>query len=214
MEHNQHLDDFLLRIFTGVHLKSPLFYNVPIGIRFELGGNIVAFEERAEQVKERAITLFDAINQSDDNIYFVLFMDSWNEHPIKAFEKDVFKVFVNYVKRIDLDKICMKEQEFRHKEADEIDDTVTIRYCAKVKVQDVDVNSLIGAIANRTLGLEPTVSGDIYLINETNRTIFHFYDDRGLDIVAENTKVLKKVYEQYNHWILDYDRERINEIFS
>ncbi|MFD2172164.1 DUF3885 domain-containing protein [Tumebacillus lipolyticus] len=56
--------------------------------------------------------------------------------------------------------------------------------------------------------------GDIFLINETNKTIFRLYDDRGLDIVAENTEVLKTVYAQYNHWILDYDRDRIDEIFS
>lgn len=165
-------------------------------------------------MKQRAVALFDALNSYDDDVYFVLFVDKWSNESINAIENDVFKEFNNYISKIDFGHVFKQEQEYRYKDSDETDDIVTIRYCINVKSQDLKIDSLIEAIANRTLGLEPSVDGDIYLINDTNKTIFHLYDDRGLDIVAENKETLRIVYEQYNHWILDYDRNKIDEIFS
>lgn len=43
---------------------------------------------------------------------------------------------------------------------------------------------------------------------------FSKYDDRGLDIVASERETLKSIYEQYNKWILDFDRKRVEEIFD
>ncbi|SFF32655.1 protein of unknown function [Paenibacillus algorifonticola] len=53
-----------------------------------------------------------------------------------------------------------------------------------MKLQELNASNLLEAIANRSLGLEPIIDGDIYIINDTNKTIFHLYDDRGLDIAA------------------------------
>ncbi|MFB5759847.1 DUF3885 domain-containing protein [Paenibacillus medicaginis] len=212
---NGYLDDLLLNNFGGIELKSPLFYNAPVGIRFEMGGDIDVSEKRIQQVKQRAVTLFNAVNQDNDSIYFVLFMDSWDEHQVVDFENDVLKVFENFIDGIDLKQIFKKEQEYRYKDTGEDDDTVTIRYCAKLKVRNLNIDNLIWAIANRTIEIEvSSIVGDIFLVNETKKIIFYLYDDRGLDIVVENKKILKPIYEQYNDWILDYDREKIKMIFG
>ncbi|MBU3146330.1 DUF3885 domain-containing protein [Clostridium sp. CF012] len=39
-------------------------------------------------------------------------------------------------------------------------------------------------------------------------------DDRGLDIVAHDKNTLMPLYQELNAWILDYDREQIDERFS
>lgn len=39
------------------------------------------------------------------------------------------------------------------------------------------------------------------------------YDDRGMDLVAENKRALLHIYIKYNSWILAYDKERIDNIF-
>jgi hypothetical protein len=214
MEQNQYLDDILLNSFKGIHLKKPLFYNASIAIRFEMGGDINTPEKRVEQIKQRAVALFDALNRHNNDIYFVLFVDKWSNESINTIENDVFEVLNNYISKLDLGHVFKQELEYRYSDSEETNDIVTIRYGINVKSQDLKINSLIEAIANRTLGLEPSVDGDIYLINDTNKTIFHLYDDRGLDIVAENKETLRIIYEQYNDWILDYDREKIKMIFG
>ncbi|KQO18317.1 DUF3885 domain-containing protein [Paenibacillus sp. Leaf72] len=214
MAFDSHLDHFLLHYFKSLPLKSPIFYNAPVGIRFEMGGDICEAAARAEKVKSRALALFNAINRCEDFIYFVLFMDSWDEHPVTLFEKDVYKTFNDYISGIPISEVSKQEQEYRYKSPDDADDIVTVRYYARVKLQNLNVNSLLEAIANRSLGLEPIIDGDIYIINETNKTIFHLYDDRGLDIIAEKVETLRGIYEQYNDWILDYDRKKVDEWFT
>jgi len=214
MELRENLDEFLLQYFEGIYLKKPLFYNSSIAIRFEMGGGVDTPEKRVKQVKQRAIKLFNALHKPSDEIYFVLFIDKWDNESISDIENIVSKVFSNYISKIDFRNVIKQVQEFRYKDLDDIDDIVTIRYCADVKYQQLKLEELVEAIANRTLGLEPTVDGDIYLLNKTSKTIFHLYDDRGLDILAENKEILKSIYEKYNDWILGFDRERIEEIFG
>ncbi|WP_100085823.1 DUF3885 domain-containing protein [Paenibacillus elgii] len=214
MGYNKQLDELLSSKFSGLQLKSPLFYSFAIAIRFELGGNLEK-QSRVERVIHRALTIFNELNQLTDEVYLTVFVDSWDEHPVPSFEKEVYELFLTYASGVRVEDIDKVEQEFRYKDLDENDDdTVTLRYCAKVKVQDLKVEELLGAIANREMGLQPRVIGDIFLVNETKKTIFYVYDNRGMDVVADDTKTLRKVYDKYNNWILDYDRSRIDKIFS
>ncbi|MBD3108934.1 DUF3885 domain-containing protein [Bacillus sp. AGMB 02131] len=54
---------------------------------------------------------------------------------------------------------------------------------------------------------------DAYFININRKTIFHIYDDRGCDLIAASADSIREIYEQYNDWILDYDRHRIGQLF-
>jgi len=40
------------------------------------------------------------------------------------------------------------------------------------------------------------------------------YDDQGCDVLASNKESIEFLYEEYNHWILDYDREEIDLLFK
>jgi hypothetical protein len=213
MKYNKQLDNYLSKNFMGLQLKSPLFYNTPVAIRFELGGNLESTKGRAAQVNKRVVTLFRELNRSSDAIYVVMFVDSWDEHPIASFEKQVHHIFQKYISGMNHNQLDMEEKEFRYKDPDESDDTVTIRYCIKVKVKDLNAEGLLEALTNRGIGIQPTIIGDIFLVNETKNTIFHFYDDRGLDIAAKGKDALRNIYEKYNNWILDYDRNKVDKIF-
>jgi hypothetical protein len=213
--YNKQLEFFLSSTFPGVQLKKPLFYNSEIAIRFELGGNLTG-SSRVERVVHRACSIFYEISQSTDDVYLSVFVDSWDENPVASFEKDVYEMFLTYLHGVRNEDIDKREQEFRYKDPDDNsdDDTITLQYCTKIKVKDLKLEKLLSAIANREMGYGPSVIGDIYLVNETKRSIFHIYDNRGMDVVADSTKTLRKVYEKYNNWILDYDRSRIDKIFS
>jgi len=63
------------------------------------------------------------------------------------------------------------------------------------------------------LGGSSEFIASIYIFDTKLNTIFHLYDDRGVDIVSGCKDTLLPIYEKYNSWILDYDRKRIDQIF-
>ena len=62
-------------------------------------------------------------------------------------------------------------------------------------------------------GMESLVS-NVYFMNAEKNVLFHLYDDRGTDVVAADQEILRPLYESCNEWILDYDREKIDEVFE
>ena len=40
-------------------------------------------------------------------------------------------------------------------------------------------------------------------------TNFHVYDDRGCDLLATSPETIRDIYDKYNDWILDYDRNEL-----
>ena len=60
----------------------------------------------------------------------------------------------------------------------------------------------------------PQFNGECYLINKTKQLVLNLYDDRGMDVVSTNKDQLKALYRSHNKMILDYDRERIDKMFS
>ncbi|HFL3236830.1 TPA: DUF3885 domain-containing protein [Clostridioides difficile] len=107
-----------------------------------------------------------------------------------------------------------RELEYRYKDPDEDnEETITVQYCTKTELENLKVKDLFSAIAYREIDPESRIVGDIFLINETKKCIFHIYDSRGMDVVATDTDTLRPVYEKFNDWILDFDRNKINQIF-
>ena len=56
-------------------------------------------------------------------------------------------------------------------------------------------------------------SKEVYFINLDKKIIFNMYDDRGLDVITTDKETIRPIYGKYNHWILDYDRKKIDKLF-
>lgn len=209
------LDKYLNEKFPLLALKQPLFYNFPVGIRFDLGGDLEVCEGRIEQCYTRSYTLFNEINKVGDKLFVVLFLDSCSEFPISKSESEIFKVFKNYFYGIDFSANIYKDVlDYRYKEPGDVDDTKRYRFYISCKVEEIDIKEMIVAKLNQDIGNNPCLIGDLYLINQSNNTIFNIYDDRGLDIVANSKDTLIQVYKKYKKWTLEYDREIIEQRFS
>ena len=70
------------------------------------------------------------------------------------------------------------------------------------------------AIGNYDHGEFPSLSSEVYFLNRRTETILHMYDDRGLDVIAANKTSILSLYRSFGAWILDYDRDRIDAVFS
>ena len=44
--------------------------------------------------------------------------------------------------------------------------------------------------------------------------LYHLYDDRGLDVLGGSRELLRPLYHKFHDWILEYDLERIDELFK
>ncbi|WP_187128452.1 DUF3885 domain-containing protein [Brevibacillus massiliensis] len=202
--------------YSTLELKKPLFYNWSIGVRFELGGNdLIDFNKRMEQIYYRTQTLFHKLNKDNHEIFLVSFLDSWDDEPITKNEPVLLNSLKRYVSSEGLiSKISKIRVPFRYPDLDDDFDTQTYRYCLKCKVEDIDSSNFLEALANQYVGKVPYVIGDTYIINTTNNTIFHLYDDRGIDVISNTREAIKALYQECNEWILNYDKKRIDGIFQ
>lgn len=57
------------------------------------------------------------------------------------------------------------------------------------------------------------LASSVYLAHPEEKILYHLYDDRGLDVVAQQKGILSPLYETFNESILDNDREAIDHIF-
>lgn len=86
-------------------------------------------------------------------------------------------------------------------------------YYIPCKQSDIRYTKILKAIGNTDFSIKPYITDGIFFIHPQKHIIFFMYDDRGLDVIASDKEQLYPIYKMFNHWILDYDRERIDTIF-
>ena len=79
-------------------------------------------------------------------------------------------------------------------------------FCFEALLKEIIIGDIGGSI--------PQLVSNVYFVNSNDCVLFHVYDDRGADLIAADKEVLRPIYEKYNAWILDYDREQIIKIFE
>lgn len=195
-------------------LKHPIFYNAPIGIRFEIGGEEAAYLEHSGENEwivnsayisgalKRAKALYENLPQSPN----VLRIDGYTED-----KKEVHAV---------ISDICMvakipipQEQIVKLYRID--DDVTTFQVQCYWDLSDMvwSYEFLLEKIIEADFGGYCEFTSNVYFADTKNMVLFHLYDDRGADIVATNKEMLRWLFDEFNHWILEYDRTKINSIF-
>lgn len=59
----------------------------------------------------------------------------------------------------------------------------------------------------------PSAPVRTFLIDPGQSVMLHVYDDRGMDVIADNSAKLYRLYSQFADYLLDYDRERMAKLF-
>lgn len=229
----QEYQKFLSDKFNGLKLKSPLFYNWPYGIRFDLQigelddskrivideyGNLVAKDilvtedEYFNEIQKRSNALYEFSFEESDFVYLVISEHKYKKRKIK-FPNFIFNQIQN-----------LKKSEIEYKIENKIYEKNDIRNIAIMKIESKSINykNILSAIANTDfVARKPRLDNygifstkEIYFVNINKQLIFHMYDDRGLDILAKDKEAILPIYNKFNHLILDYDRDRIDKMLS
>ncbi|MDF2921662.1 MAG: hypothetical protein K0R57_576 [Paenibacillaceae bacterium] len=210
------LKKYLEEQFENLTLEPPLFYGWDVSIRFELG-NPPMFrinkEHYMEQVYYRSLELFKALHDIEDEV-LVITHAYFADRPKNKVKK--LNLYKKYIKRKEpIRALRLEILPDINCEPDEMPDPRNnmYRYWTRCRIRDLNYIPLIKAICNHDVGIKPMIYHRVYFININKKTIFHIYDDRGCDVIASSRDELMRIFEGFNDWILDYDRERINRVF-
>ncbi|MBQ4829988.1 DUF3885 domain-containing protein [Alteromonas sp. MMG017] len=203
-----------------IKLERPLFYKSPYGLRFEIGppdveiwqeDNKTLNSEYFSLALKRAISIFRSSFQTSDEIEVVYQIGSDGRKKIKK-RSFIFSQFAGiekakfvfsehrdiYEENIEFKRECMKRVTF-----------------SNITAADIDVEQLLTAAINSDFRTRfPHFKGECYIINKSKQIVMNLYDDRGMDVVSTSKAYLQDLYKSHSHIILDYDKEKIESMFS
>jgi hypothetical protein len=210
------LNDYLNQNFPNLNLRPPLFYNWKIGIRFELGVECdreyhYKNSPYLQGVYKRAVTLFETMHLQDEEILIVIDVNDFGDGKPYKHKARIFSPYI-YEKSV-LYKLKHTKMPYIFPEDDEEGKYKTHRFTLECKVSEMKYIPLLKAICNQDLGIQPSIFHRIYFLNINRKTIFHVYDDRGCDVLATSPESIRDIYNTYNEWILDYDKDEIDKVF-
>jgi len=203
-----HLNSFLSDNFENFQLIRPIYYNWKFGLRFNLQNGKEYDEEYFSEVIKRASDLFESAFTTEDTILLVYIDYKYKRRKIR-FHNYIFKQIIN------LDKNEVEYKKRKHKNL--IDNIALI----KVERGRIDYKNIFSVIANKDFDRNPSLDKlgtlsdkEVYFLNIDKKLIFYMYDDRGLDIISAQVETLKPIYAKFEKWILDYDRNEIENQFK
>lgn len=205
-----------LHVIGMRELKHPIFYNAPIGIRFEIGGNENVYlnsgnadectvnPEYISASLNRAKTIYENLPHSPS----IMRIDGYVHD-----ETAVPNVISSVCKATEFPQ--PHEQtvvSFQWDEDDEIISQIQLYWDLKRIIFSPE--KLLQEIIKADIGGHSMLVSNVYFMNADDFVLFHLYDDRGADLVAADKELLRPIFKRFNKWILDYDKEQINKIFT
>jgi hypothetical protein len=197
--------------FSNLKIQKPLFYNWPIGLRFEIGppeiGTGIGLNDLYfKEAHKRSVAIFEACFANGDEIIVV------------------YQQYSDGRKKIRKSNYVLKQIEKNGKfEQYDVRDIYELEYKCKcwkrvivqgLKRDDINYSNILLALVNTDFARRPSTNGECYFINSTTGLILNLYDDRGMDVISKTSEVLKPIYERFNDWLLDYDRKDMDSVFA
>lgn len=206
---NNKIKDKLHTTFNIDRLGNSLFYSWQYSLRFELstGNNYVTMFFSAY---DRVRKLLEYTFNNSDKLYVLVrfYVDISNSKKtskqmrrlkrcgFKLPEKNLCeKAFYSYL-------IEDKEEEYYDE------------YLLPIEINNDNYLAILWAVCSQDLGIQPSAEISCYFLDFNRQIIAHPYDDRGMDIVATKKESLEFLYQDYYHWLLDYDLELMQTKFK
>lgn len=222
-------------------IEHPIFYNFPVGIRFEIGTGETFDSERnvlpeyISQAINRACQIFDEVFPTKPDIFALeLFAET------EKMVNELVNGFLDKNYEFELESISQNDSEnwdcfvtiseFVHEFQNKISEVAPHEFSVNKPVDEdsmwelilywdlsrccIDFSNLFKEIILADFGSKLiTLTSSTYLFKLDQPVMFHLYDDRGLDIISADCDRLFPIYQKFNEWILDYDREKIDAVF-
>ena len=193
---NIRFENILKKIGFANDIEHPVFYNSEFGLRFEIGhGDVYIKNNKGNIISANPMYVSECLERAEK-----LFL---------AVEPDILRVDVypneNYYSGT---------RDFLIRTLGSPEDFVKDENVHQLYWNIIDINKCIPILKEIILsdiGGKYVLNTCVYFANSNTNIMYHLYDDRGADIAADNKKILMPIYQKFNNWILEYDRERIEK---
>lgn len=207
-------DELLIKI-GNPNLEHPIFYNTPLGIRFEIGceppvylddlssDDMIVSPKYISAALQRAKAIFAALPHTPN----LLRIDTYPKEEEPGYggglDLDTFKNLLPF------------PNEQRAKQVNDGNEPYTVLqlYWDLCKI-DFSPDLLLREIIKADLGGISALASNVYFANTEDVYLYHVYDDRGADLVSESKEMLRPFYCDFTCWILDYDRKQIDKLLA
>ncbi len=191
------------------------FKDVPYWLRFELGGEELSNQDapapRFVQALSRSRAICDAVFAQTRQLWAIVTTYRDNSTDFFAPVDDAFEV---------LFKIGFKSSAAHEWNAalnpDDPDeherDFVWRAFDITADIPSRD--ALLWCSLAYEMPVQPKCPVIVYLVDSERGILFHVYDDRGMDVIALSAATLLPHYEEFDGWLLDYDRDRMKAAFQ
>ena len=204
-----------------IKLEVPLFYNNEFGLRFEIGSTDIGvwedYEKRILNNKyfdtalDRSMDIFQTVFAATDSISIAYQIYSHRRKKIKK-GNYLFKQINDFKNR---KVIFTKHREIYPEDLEYKCNCWRRVTITDIKTEDVNIKNILLALIHSDFSVrKPSIMGQCFFINHTKGITLNLYDDRGMDIVALEKSALVDLYKSHYELILDYDRKKIDNVFS
>lgn len=204
------MNSYLDEKFPELKIEKPLFYNWPIGLRFEIGQDeLEVSEEYFNAAHERAVSIFETVFSQNDEIEIIYQQYSDGRKKIRK-GHFIFKQIestknglAQYSNVRDIYELSYKSECWKR---------VNI---PSLNLKAINYKNILLSLIHTDFGCRsPSISGECFFINKSKNIIVNLYDDRGMDVISASKDVLIPLYKQHNNWLLNYDRKKMDLVFS
>lgn len=209
---NETLNKQIREYYKVNKIKHPILYNFPIGLRYEIGtGKVYDEEGNADEryiktALKRVEDIFEDMKFSDD---ILVVLDRFIDDDELSNDVKVVQIIRGVFKEIIDEEIgCLSEI---NEDGESINFDRHFFHCT---LSNINYLKLFEAIIKADIGGFSELVSSVFIFDLEKHMMLHLYDDRGLDVVAENTSLLLPIYKKYNKWILSYDRVKIDTLFN
>lgn len=207
------IDKKLQKTFSfQLPIPKPLFYQKPARLRFEISEEMYQNKKAMmREVMEKSEALFKEVFKHSKKMWILLQFYA----PKKLKENKLPNGFSDLIEKCKYKIQASDIYEMKEYRRTKDEGSGYFYYYAIEKKPNFNlIKAIIWAIGGFDIGVHPSSEVQAFFIDFQKEIIFHLYDDRGLDIIANKKEVLQKCYEKYSNWILESNRSEIDKIFG
>ncbi len=105
-------------------------------------------------------------------------------------------------------------QAYPYRDPDDDEPSCWSYKCYTLDKERVALDTLIWHAVANEMPIYPSLPLQVFLLDQKYSVLVHIYDDRGMDVIADQARALTPLYRRFSGWLLDFDRPRMALIFE
>ncbi len=203
-----------LKKLGNERLQLPIFYESPVSLRFETGDPSLDIFLTEKQLNPKYLrsafwrtSFLHEKTAPFDTLLWVLYRTP-------DLDTDIDEIIERFCR---LTRLPSPAEVYRQEVTTAAEEPMTrILLFWDIKETPPQISPLLEAITYcdfKDFGFRE-LSSAVFFFDTTRHLLFHPYDDRGVDVVAEKPDDIRFLYEDCLNWLLEYDIERMKNTFE